>query len=64
MKKMTSDFTFDDLNQFIDIVDEIYELAKLRILVENNEVDREILANCLLARKELIKYKQVLLLHV
>ncbi|NHI91081.1 MAG: hypothetical protein EAX96_01175 [Candidatus Lokiarchaeota archaeon] len=59
---MTSDFSFDDLNQFIELVDEVYELAKLRELVENGEVGREGLAGRLLARKDSTKYKQVLLL--
>ena len=63
MKKITSDFTFDDLNQFIETVDEVYELAKSRVLVQNREDDKEILAYCLVAKRELLQYKQVLLLH-
>ena len=63
MKNSTSDFTCDDLNQFIETIDEVYELAKYKVLVENREADKEILVNCLEARKEIEQYKQILLLN-
>ncbi|NHI94862.1 MAG: hypothetical protein EAX96_20405 [Candidatus Lokiarchaeota archaeon] len=64
MRKITSDFTFDDLNEFIEVIDEVYQLAKYRIYNENLNDDKEILANCLIIKKELEQYKQNLILYV
>ena len=61
MEKITSDFTFEEISMFIKTLDEMYELAKFKILFENSNDDKEILMNCLEARREMEAYRSRLI---
>ena len=57
MEKITSDFTFDEISMFIETIDEMYELAKYKFLFDNSYEDKEILINCIEARREMEAYR-------
>ena len=52
-----SDFTFDEINSFIKTLDEMYELARYKFLFDNSLEDKEILMNCIEARREMEVYR-------
>ena len=52
-----SDFTFEEINSFIETLDEMFELAKYKFIFENSNEDKEILINCLEARREMEMYR-------
>ncbi len=57
MEKITSDFTFDEINSFIETIEKVYELAINKFLINNSLEDKEILMNCLAFRREMELYR-------
>ncbi|MHA1784251.1 MAG: hypothetical protein ACTSVY_11820 [Candidatus Helarchaeota archaeon] len=57
MNKIKSQFTFDDINSFINVIQEIYEIAKIRAVLQHRDADWEIMNNCISALRELEQLK-------